>query len=487
MADEAASSAPPDQQADPSANAPPPDLAKQIAELTAERNEATAKAEKLAADFDKEKAAVQNAAKEKADLEKQLKKAVAFVNKTRDKQALQALMDEHAKMRSDLELLGDQKLQNDALKENMHAIVAQGETYKKLLETRCDVLLKHLKDVCASANVPVPPDVGTLPPIPKRLKQDDIKQHTTDAIMQAQVKVLETIQADLRADKQKLEETVNAERKRNGGAGETGGLAALAGAGQAAKSWWTRQQQQQQSAASGQPAAQMNGQQPQMPLGQSSSTIASTSSEHLFESRSSLVHPPTQAAGQASAATQQAAAGARAATATATASATSWWSRTTAAASSASTGQSGSLASVAGVSAVAAVVAPTVSVSGPDAPSHPPITQEQLEAQLKTAHDDIQQLKSKLDHAKSAQVQTQTQSADHSSAAHQEEVSALRAKVQQQQSLLDTQRQQHEQISGTVHSLTSQLESKALQVKELESSLDRVKQQLDEKTTAYTQ
>eukprot|EP00842_Homolaphlyctis_polyrhiza_P002348 jgi/Hompol1/3113/HPOL_006344-RA len=76
------------------------------------------------------------AANEKAELEKQLKKAAAIVNKTRDKNAIQLLMDESAKLKIELELLGDQKMQNDALKENIHAIVMQGDTQKKKLEAR---------------------------------------------------------------------------------------------------------------------------------------------------------------------------------------------------------------------------------------------------------------------------------------------------------------------------------------------------------------
>ncbi|KAJ3107974.1 hypothetical protein HDU97_002554 [Phlyctochytrium planicorne] len=69
-------------------------------------------------------AALESSEKEKQNLEKELKKTKELIPKTKEK-SLQQVLDENSKLKNEVEVLQDQKAQNEALKENMHQLANQ--------------------------------------------------------------------------------------------------------------------------------------------------------------------------------------------------------------------------------------------------------------------------------------------------------------------------------------------------------------------------
>ncbi|KAI9104049.1 hypothetical protein DFS34DRAFT_669005 [Phlyctochytrium arcticum] len=124
-----------------------------------------------------------------AQLEKEVQKLQLVIAKSKDGRAYQLLQQENLRLRSDLELLGDQKLQNDALKDNIHQLVKQHESERAILK-------EHLNGVGAdSAGTP-------------RGRQDE--QQAIDSEAQAKATV-EVLSASTRA----LESTLDQVRKEN--------------------------------------------------------------------------------------------------------------------------------------------------------------------------------------------------------------------------------------------------------------------------------
>ncbi|KAJ1340182.1 hypothetical protein BSLG_005175 [Batrachochytrium salamandrivorans] len=234
------------------------EIEEQIELLTRERNEAVARIEKTEKELAKERSLTLQVIKDKADVEKQLKRVSVLANRTRDKLAVQTLIDENSKLKTELEILGDQKMQNDALKENMHMIVMQADTHKKKLEAQVAHLMDRLSTIYKEYNVQADATIE-MPTVTSEDSADKTKDCALDTasieIMRSQIKVLEATQADLRADKAswegatcaikfELEEVkaqLDTERKRTGASGEA--LGPLAAAGLSAKTWWTRPNQ----------------------------------------------------------------------------------------------------------------------------------------------------------------------------------------------------------------------------------------------------
>ncbi|KAL2916531.1 hypothetical protein HK105_203964 [Polyrhizophydium stewartii] len=410
-----------------------------IQQLTLERNAAIEKTERLAAELEKERGQAQAAIKEKAETEKLLKKAVALANRSRDKQTVQALMDENAKLRTELELLGDQKMQNDALKENIHAIVTQADSTRKKLEAKISHLTAQLTAVCEKTGTPLSGLPAGGSEEPSNGNAAVVSEMADIEIMRAQVKACEKQQIDLRTGKTRLEETLaavrfelddvksqlEAERKRTGGT--TDALSSLANASQTAKAWWSRQQQGTAGASTASAAGQQT---PGSNVSHASSmTISNSISEDLDEGKSgaqavgrvsttSGLQPPGHASQQNQAQAQ------------AQASRGNWWSRTTASATASATTTATPNHPPQGQNAASSHASTsTTNLAAVSGLSSAGVSDEQhrkLEQQLKAAHDEIAHLKSALDAAKHAGAQISPTAHEAPNAAGAEAVERLR-------------------------------------------------------------
>ncbi|KNC96019.1 uncharacterized protein SPPG_08615 [Spizellomyces punctatus DAOM BR117] len=191
----------------------------------------------LATELEQERAARHKAEKEKLDTEKELKRINGVVAKSKDSRALQQCMEENARLKLELEVLSDQKLQNQALKENIHQIVAQSDLQRRQLEEK-------LASFTSSQNSHGHDSAN--PPPPYSVIQPATEVTAGLEILRAEVKALETTVRDLRAEKAHLAESLEdatrvvnefkaLEEKRKAAEANQGHTAASG-----ARSWWNR-------------------------------------------------------------------------------------------------------------------------------------------------------------------------------------------------------------------------------------------------------
>ncbi|TPX64062.1 hypothetical protein SpCBS45565_g06145 [Spizellomyces sp. 'palustris'] len=191
----------------------------------------------LTTELEQERAARQKVEKEKLDTEKELKKINGIVAKSKDSRALQQCMEENARLKLELEVLSDQKLQNEALKENIHQIVARSDLQRRQLEEK-------LASFTSSQNSHGH-DIANPPP-PYSVIQPAIEVTAGLEILRAEVKALEITVRNLRAEKTHLEESLEdatrvvnefktLEEKRKAAEANQGHTAASG-----ARSWWSR-------------------------------------------------------------------------------------------------------------------------------------------------------------------------------------------------------------------------------------------------------
>ncbi|RKO93228.1 hypothetical protein BDK51DRAFT_29250 [Blyttiomyces helicus] len=333
----------------------------QLAHIKNERHEFQIKTDRLMADLerdrkhistlDKEKTTLEREKavleKEKAALDKELKKVNGVISKAKEKQALQNAMDENSKLRSEIELLSDQKLQNQALKDNIHQIVARADKERRELEEKIASLAKELREVTtsrATLDSALTPAMDEAKPLPPYSVRDTPPAEVAAAeILQAEVRALEMSVRELRTSKVALESSLEtsarelqeakaeleAERKRSGqdsagggpSAGTTGSAAGSAAGIGSVKSWWSRASAGTNAA---QPAAATAGAKSSAPRSPATAT-EDTSSKSLAEAA------PTPVA-VAAPEPAQAAAAVPANNVSGGGAANSWWSRTPAAA-----------------------------------------------------------------------------------------------------------------------------------------------------------
>ncbi|KAJ1339517.1 hypothetical protein BSLG_005841 [Batrachochytrium salamandrivorans] len=244
-------------------------------------------------------------------------------------------------------------------------------------------------------------------------------------IMRAQVKALEQVQTNLRADKTNLEETaivlkfelediksqLDIERKRAGGSTEV--LGSLAAASQSAKSWWSRSQQQGANQT------------------QTSTTLAA-------HSTSNIAAPAVVVTSSAPAPTVQTGS-----------TRTGWWPRTVG--STASTNPSPVPSTTTSPSAAPVPLCQSLSTDAlVDQPHH--LDTKHLEKALKSAQEEIDRLKAELDTAKNAIAQHQLCVPVASNSTSTANIEELESRLKQSQ---DQIKQLETQLSVAHQSLTA--------------------------------
>ncbi|TPX59690.1 hypothetical protein PhCBS80983_g02262 [Powellomyces hirtus] len=204
-----------------------------------------------------------NADENRSSLEREIKKLNGIIAKSKDQRAVQQLHDENGRLKVELEMLSDQKIQNQALKENIHHLVSSADQQRRTLEERLAIALKELTDLRQSSGGKAPEDVK--PPPPYSTVEPVVELTATLTIVRAEAQALQTTVKLLRADKDKLSESFadvskelaqlkaarpDAEKKAESAAAGQGGAAAAAAT---ARSWWNRGN----ASAQAQPAANL--------------------------------------------------------------------------------------------------------------------------------------------------------------------------------------------------------------------------------------
>ncbi|KAL5037013.1 hypothetical protein RTP6_004512 [Batrachochytrium dendrobatidis] len=480
------------------------EIKQQVDILTRQKDEAVSRADSLTTELEKEQSVTRQIIKDKNDIEKQLKRAAVLVNRTRDKTAMQTLLDENSRLKIELELLGDQKLQNDALKENMHIIVTQADNQKKTLEVKILKLTKQLHDLYESTQTqpPTAPELVT-----ENLENESSKDaaYMTDVadieIMRAQVKALEQVQTNLRADKTNLEETaivlkfelediksqLDIERKRAGGSTEV--LGSLAAASQSAKSWWSRSQQQgaNQTQTSTTLAAHstsnIGGSLENMESGRTSVIANTASGQQPNSHRASIV--PLSSSGNLAAPAVVVTSFAPAPTVQTGSTRTGWWPRTVG--STASTNPSPVPSTTTSPSAASVPLCQSLSTDAlVDQPHH--LDTKHLEKALKSAQEEIDRLKAELDTAKNAIAQHQLcvpVASNSTSTANIEELESRLKQSQDQIKQLETQLSVAHQSLTASNSICKTIETEYEKLKldtQADKELLREKMELIQKT-----
>lgn len=131
--------------------------------------------------------------KDHEKLDKEVKKLKDIIAKTKDHRIGSLLMEDITKLKLECELLGDQKMQNDALKMQIHSLVTENEGFKKKTGARLKLLLNKLEE--HSITVPDNEDaVEAQEPV-----------NINDAILVSQIQSLEAQLSEVRSQKHGIE------------------------------------------------------------------------------------------------------------------------------------------------------------------------------------------------------------------------------------------------------------------------------------------
>lgn len=164
----------------------------------------------LVAQFTKEKASNE---KEKSLMEKELRSAQGLlllipgiIAKSKELRILQNSLDEITKLRNELDILGDQKIQviyfkkNDALKESIHTVVQKQETQNKKAQNLIEALKKQLIDNNLTPVEPAESDQS---------RDSSSSQGAKEKIItEARTQALEKMQLEWKTEKNRMQKVI---------------------------------------------------------------------------------------------------------------------------------------------------------------------------------------------------------------------------------------------------------------------------------------
>jgi hypothetical protein len=109
--------------------------------------------------------------------DKDLKKQKDIIQKSKDHRAGAILLDQNSKLKFECELLGDQKMQADALKMQIHLIMNENEVYRTHMTSKLAKLVSKLEENSIS--------------IPQDEKVDDVPQSVIqDPVLVTEIDIL---------------------------------------------------------------------------------------------------------------------------------------------------------------------------------------------------------------------------------------------------------------------------------------------------------
>ncbi|KAJ3275922.1 hypothetical protein HDV01_006789 [Terramyces sp. JEL0728] len=148
---------------------------------------------------DESVAALSQLNKENSAVEKELKQAQSLISKSKEARVIQNVYDEMAKLRTEFDLLSDQKLQNDSLKDTIHSMVVKSD--KQIQESNS--LIAHLRQLLADHNIAV-----TDPPNATYTEESAVNYESKVHILEAQVSGMEKSNAEWKTEKVRLQKVV---------------------------------------------------------------------------------------------------------------------------------------------------------------------------------------------------------------------------------------------------------------------------------------
>ncbi|KAJ3320945.1 hypothetical protein HDV06_004734 [Boothiomyces sp. JEL0866] len=144
-------------------------------------------------------AALSQLNKEKAAIEKELKSAQTLISKSKEARVIQNVFEEMAKLRAEFELLSDQKLQNDSLKDTIHSMVLKSDKQNQDSKS----LIAHLRKQLADHNITVAePETTTTTEAPA--VNFEAKVH----LLEAQISGMEKSNTEWKSEKVRLQKVI---------------------------------------------------------------------------------------------------------------------------------------------------------------------------------------------------------------------------------------------------------------------------------------